>query len=1045
MKHFNKLWQALSDREKKALRYLVCINRPASIDTLIDLCDEPAVLILRTVDTLKRKRLVREEANHKGIYSIYGEEIAQSVITALTDGEVNETLTSIVAFYKGQTESPENVSVLADVYLRLGNIGQGVAYILKTANTLYRAGRKEEALSYFKQVINYFEHHEPLNESEAQLFLDSVLGEISLVSYFMPAARKLQLLRKAHHSARKFRKTTELAHVKLALALEFQAARRHATAARYVSQFRRLAAELDESDLYRRTALLMCEFYQWEGRHAEVIRYYESVIGSVDEFGDDERSLQTAALVGYCFSMSGSIARGMGMITTVRARAEARGFVEIMAFADLMSVLCLLEIRKTAEAEIYLKRLESVPESRLNHMVLRGICSCRAYMLCIRDQYEEAFQCHEKGVEHAKALGWTHHPGAWTFEYLAVLESKGFIHKEVNYSSEIERLLKWNDVYMKGVALRYRAKHNMEAGRSRTRIANDLKESEKRLQASGAQIELARTRVMLSDYHRKHGRADLADAYAQKAGAFLSTLDKSLFPDDLRALMLEGQKIEFMAERIMAINRSLGSIRDRSLFFDKVLNAAMEFALATRGAFLVLESGKLSVLASRNFDASLLPARAISTIVGAFVDATMNDREIILPRDGSDSSLQDNFRKAGIISLLGLPADLDSDRRGYLVLENRLGAAPFPGDILPFLRILCTQVSVGWANIATYEEVSRLKERYEEEAAFYKKEMDIVISGEMLVGPSEEMRKILDQIGQVAPTDSAVLILGETGVGKELVARAIHNVSSRKGGPFIPVNLASLPQELVASELFGHEKGAFTGAHELRKGRFELADGGTIFLDEIGDLPLAVQVKLLRVLQEGVFERLGNSKTIRSNFRVIAATHKNLAREAEKGLFRQDLYWRLNVFPIYVPPLRERREDVAVLANHFLDTFSRKMGKSVGRIPGHELKKLMGYPWPGNVRELKHFIERAVILSDGHGIRFSGFDYLSSNQASNGGLHTAALADVERDHIEKILTAVRWQVSGPKGAAAILGLKRTTLLFRMKKLGIKKPEIPDLL
>ena len=315
-----------------------------------------------------------------------------------------------------------------------------------------------------------------------------------------------------------------------------------------------------------------------------------------------------------------------------------------------------------------------------------------------------------------------------------------------------------------------------------------------------------------------------------------------------------------------------------------------------------------------------------------------------------------------------------------------------------------------------------------------------------MVGSSGAMRSLIDQIQQVAATDSLVLVLGETGVGKELVAKAIHGLSKRKDGPFIPVNLAALPQELIASELFGHEKGSFTGAVENKKGRFELADGGTIFLDEIGDLAPNVQVKLLRILQEATFERVGGTRQIRSDFRVIAATNKNLAAEVEQGAFRQDLYYRLNVFPINVPPLRERKEDIPDLACHFAERFAKSLGRGLPAILPKEMNKLLGYEWPGNVRELEHFIERAVILSEGRAVVFSGLKQPWGQGATDGnnGTHgkpnlTDSLVTVEKEHILHVLEATGRRISGPKGAATILGLKESTLRFRMAKLGIVRP------
>jgi formate hydrogenlyase transcriptional activator len=383
---------------------------------------------------------------------------------------------------------------------------------------------------------------------------------------------------------------------------------------------------------------------------------------------------------------------------------------------------------------------------------------------------------------------------------------------------------------------------------------------------------------------------------------------------------------------------------------------------------------------------------------------------------------------------------MPDNKIGYICLFNRLGGQPFSDNQLRYLRLLCNQISVGVSNIRMFDEMRQLKTRFKDEALFYKQEMGISNPIEMIVGESKAIKTLKSQIAQVAATDSTVLITGETGVGKELVAKAIHNLSERKNGSFISVNLAALPSELIISELFGHEKGAFTGANERKKGRFEISHEGTIFLDEIGDLPLELQIKLLRVLQRGSFERLGSTDTIHSDFRVISATNKDLYGEVLKEKFRQDLYYRLVVFPIHVPPLRERKEDIPMLVWHFIDKFAKKMSKPIKFIPKEEMEKLLTYDWPGNVRELEHFVERSVILSDGRRISFSG---LHTNRVGtltpDSYQLNASLADVERDHIEKVLKSTYWKVSGPKGAAEILGLKPTTLLFRMKKLGIKKP------
>jgi len=308
---------------------------------------------------------------------------------------------------------------------------------------------------------------------------------------------------------------------------------------------------------------------------------------------------------------------------------------------------------------------------------------------------------------------------------------------------------------------------------------------------------------------------------------------------------------------------------------------------------------------------------------------------------------------------------------------------------------------------------------------------------EQIIGKSPALKAVLEQVERVAPTASTVLIQGETGTGKELIAQAVHNVSRRCGRPYVKLNCAAIPFDLLESELFGHERGAFTGAIAQKIGRFELADKGTLFLDEVGDIPLGLQPKLLRVLQEQEFERLGSGRTHRVDVRLVAATHRDLTQMVKRNEFRSDLYYRLNVFPIHLPPLRERRQDIAHLVKHYVDVFSRRMGKQIEHIPEETLDAFKAYPWPGNIRELQNVIERAVILSN---------DGLLPNPLPPSPTDSViaypgqiTLRDSERALILQTLEAAGWVVAGPRGAAAKLGLKRTTLMGKMQKHGIFRP------
>ena len=307
-----------------------------------------------------------------------------------------------------------------------------------------------------------------------------------------------------------------------------------------------------------------------------------------------------------------------------------------------------------------------------------------------------------------------------------------------------------------------------------------------------------------------------------------------------------------------------------------------------------------------------------------------------------------------------------------------------------------------------------------------------------IIGSSAVLKRVLDQVMIVAPTDSTVLIEGETGTGKELIARAIHNLGPRRDRDFVKFNCAAIPLDLLESELFGHEKGAFTGAIARRMGRFELADKGTLFLDEVGDIPLELQPKLLRVLQEQEFEKLGSSHTQRVNVRLVAATNRDLKQMVAQKEFRSDLYFRLNIFPVAIPPLRQRREDIPLLVKAFVKDCCRRMNRRVDTIPADTMTALTQYAWPGNARELQNFVERAVILSSGRMLR-APLESLSWFQEVNSAAAPMTLDEAECDHILKTLKETRWVIGGPGGAAERLGLKRTTLVSKMRKLGLSRP------
>jgi formate hydrogenlyase transcriptional activator len=410
------------------------------------------------------------------------------------------------------------------------------------------------------------------------------------------------------------------------------------------------------------------------------------------------------------------------------------------------------------------------------------------------------------------------------------------------------------------------------------------------------------------------------------------------------------------------------------------------------------------------------------------------------------------LRNEGLQNVCCVPLITQGHAFGSLNLASRRLDA-FPPQDVELLQQVAAQIAIAVENALAFKEIDALKNKLAVEKLYLEEEIRSEFNFEEIVGESPVLKRALAQVELAAPAGTTVLLLGETGTGKELFARAIHNLSPRRDRTFVKINCAAIPSGLLESELFGHEKGAFTGAIAQKVGRFELADRGTLFLDEVGDLPLELQPKLLRVLQEQEFERLGGTRTTRVDVRVVAATNSDLSKLVAERAFRSDLYYRLNVFPIQIPALRERPEDIPLLVRYFVQRFSRSLNKEVQYIPADAMDALSNYSWPGNIRELENLLERAVLLSPGKELRVPLSELKSATLAASAGADSSSsftsltspaspistLEEAERQHILRALKQTQWRIAGPKGAAVLLGMKRTTLQARMRKLGIRRP------
>ncbi|MCO5167690.1 MAG: sigma 54-interacting transcriptional regulator [Planctomycetes bacterium] len=554
----------------------------------------------------------------------------------------------------------------------------------------------------------------------------------------------------------------------------------------------------------------------------------------------------------------------------------------------------------------------------------------------------------------------------------------------------------------------------------------------------GLQPEVGRALRALGELLERRGATDEAQAARARAREVLEacrmTRELDLLPAARPAAapaLPPGQASRELVHRrglrtIVAVSRLLGATLDLDALLDRALHAVTEVLGAERALVLLDDGEGLRVRAARGPGASDLaraaaaPGDAVAALVAQVHAAARAAAPGALPG----------------VAALCVPVG----PRAVLYLENRLVADLFGPDDVLVLEAIAAQLAAGVENARAFGEIARLKERLERENVYLKEELATTHAFGEIVGESPALRRALRRLEQVAPLDTTVLLRGETGTGKELFARAVHDHSPRRGGPLVRVNCSGLTPSLVASELFGHERGAFTGATGRRLGRFELAQGGTIFLDEIGDVPLETQLALLRVLCEREFERVGGTTTLKTDARVVAATNRDLEAAVRAGAFRADLLYRLNGFVIEIPPVRERAGDVALLARHFALKHARRLGKAVREVPADALEALERYGWPGNVRELEHVVERAVVLSPGEVLRLDDPpDGARRAAPADGRDALVTLAEQERRHILAVLERTRWTIKGPDGAARILGVPPSTLTSRMKKLGIARP------
>ncbi|MBI4765749.1 MAG: sigma 54-interacting transcriptional regulator [Deltaproteobacteria bacterium] len=899
--------------------------------------------------------------------------------------------------------------------------------------------KTDEALQCYKKVLDNLLPDQ--TEEGDNLFIETAIKYSKLTMARHDTQQVMTLLQEAMDRAGKKNRQEDLTLLKMHLAKNEWLCGRTEEAFILFEEAWAQAQTIDNPALFRAASAFRIFFFYWQGRFKEAVSCYEQSVSEVERFPLSGFSALGLQMAGYCYALCGQITQGLGMLDAIRSQYRHKGDAYIALYAELAIAHIFLSIGRVDESiELSKTILEEAKKEHVDWVSLLSQFSL-AWCYLLKENIKKSKELIQSGLEQSREVHVNTFFPPILLDFCWAIES-GQIPKlnHLDLEQEIQRQIQSGNLYCQGVAYRYRAFLQERRGSPPKTVIRLLEKSLGYLQESGHQMEINHTLIELTRRHLKQGFEKKAEKIARQAWAVYATFNPNGFPEDLKPLIRDDRpQRENLLEDILRLIQETATIRDGRELVHHIISTVNRITGAERGAILMLrKEGKgpmrLDLKASRNLTQEEIRSKEFRTSM-KIIEGVARTGLGQIRNEFSHSPLSSSA--GSIRSCVCVPLIIRDKVNGVLYHDNRMLFNVFGDSDLEFLSYFAAQAAIALENSQNYLKIQQESEKLREEKKYYEEEHQKILYFEDLIGQSPAMGHTFSQINQVSSAETTVLITGETGVGKDLVASRIHRLSQRADKPFIRVHCSALPESLIPSELFGHEKGAFTGASSRRIGRFELADGGTLFLDEIGDLSLEVQVRLLQVLQTKEFERVGGMKTIHSDFRLITATNRDLETMVQKGQFRADLYYRINVFPIRVPPLRERREDIPLLANYFLKIHEAKMNKKFKSLSEPIIDRLCHYNWPGNVRELENIIERGVIRSIGPDFLLPDLEITPGSEEQETELLT--LKETERRHIQRTLQKTGWRVSGPGGAAELLDILPSTLEFRMKKSGIKRP------
>jgi len=1009
-----------------------------SIDWMVDLTGFKASRVLEELQSgLQKGELVSPAP---GVFKFQNSEFRNQLRNQLTpDHKKMYRQLIFKQLVRDLPEDDEKALVLAE-YLKDDTMDFEKADWLKRAGDTFRKKYlMKQASSAYARILKDIS---VLDDERVDSFFIETALKYSRVCQYRDNTREIQ--EKMEEAIRRAKNRTDessLVQLELIVARCEWIQGHHRKAMKRFDEGKAMIEKLNDPHVTQQASRLVILFLFIQGRYQAVVDQYQKLAGPIEKYPRGDFLLGQTPQAGEAMAHIGQLNQGLGMLEGLRQHCREIGNAQSETWVLLSLSIIMLNIARIDEAVGYINELVKKAKCSNYSWAEKYGVLLMAYAYYRLNEPRKAqnrlrvfFKSFKKSnpivlySSYLLELGWAVKTGQ-----LAPIP--GF-----KLEDEIQKGKRGHNVYLKGVSYRFQAYLQKHEGAPSDKILKSLNRSIEFLKESGSWVELSRTELELARFYLENDEEKQGTELAIEASRKLMLIDERLISEDLLPLLKTGKHDQSMLE--MALKTAVASPGNRHYANDlkSVLQTCNLVTGAERGGIFLLKQTdstfQTELIASRNLTAEDVrrPEFEASRQLIDEVCQTGQERfDNQLSLKTGDDTLQRPIR-----SRICVPLRMQNEIIGVLYHDNRILNQNLAETNRLLLSLFSSMAALIIHNESLDDECTKFRKAAALAQAESTEELVDLASGEHIVGQSQGIIEVTQKTRQVAGTNTAVLILGETGVGKDLVAQALHNQSLRHQKPFIKVHCSALPESLITSELFGHEKGAFTGASAQRIGRFEQAHGGTLFLDEIGELPLEVQVRLLRVLQNQEFERVGSSKTLHSDFRLIAATNRDMEKEVVAGRFRSDLYFRINVFPILVPPLRERTGDITLLAQHFMRKNAVALGKNLSAIPAEEIQKLTRYKWPGNIRELQNVIERGAILSRGPELLVPLSSHAESTQEPLEVEGT--LQDNERRFIYGTLQKTGWKVRGTGGAAEILGLKPSTLDSKIKKLKIERPK-----